>query len=267
MTIAIRRNNGDILWFDAVESFSETLSSSVTKHPIATGGFVADHVTKDNPKFNLRGILSDADFNFNRPQLGDYNQTLQTIGLEQGVVSFPVNTRKQFVNNTPTNSPVSINSAVNVFKKFLPDSVGQFMSTSIPEVIVTEQPKVKTASAVRLDLVRMREEKEEFTLVDFEDNLIRRSWPSCVFTNISFDENADGGDSRSLFPVMEIEQVVFTLVENVKIKLKPTNKGRQQGAATKRDKKAGDDAKTEKQALASQTGSELLGVVKGVSVP
>lgn len=257
MTIAIRRDNGDILWFDAIEGFDEALSSTVTKHPVATGGFVADHVTKDNPRFNLKGILSDADFNYNRPLL-DYNTTVTTVGSQQEIVEFPSVTRKQFVNNTPTNSPVSINSNVNVFKSFLPESIAQFTQTSIPQVIVTEQPKVKSASAVRLDLVHMRESKETFTLVDFEDNLIRRSWPSCVFTNLSFSETPDGGDARALFPIMEIEQVVFTTVENVRIKLKPINKGRQPGKASNRPEEVGDRAKTESTNLSAQTSSQLV---------
>lgn len=255
MTIAIRRENGDILWFDAVESFDEVLSSMVTKHPIATGSFVADHITKDNPRFTLRGILSDADFNFNRPQLGNDYQGWQSVSV-----------KKQYTNNTPVDSPVSINSNKNTFKSFLPESISQFTSTSIPEVVVTEQPKVKSASSVRLDLVSMHEQKEEFTLVDFEDNLVRRSWPGCVLTNLSFSENADGGDSRALFPVMEIEQVVFTNVENVRIKLKPINKGRQQGTTTKRPTEEGDNAKTGPTNLSSET-SEALKAIGGGSVP
>ena len=82
MTYAIKRNNGDILWFDAIEGFEETYSSSVTKHPIATGSLVSDHVVKDNPVLNLRGILSDADFNFNRPQLGDDYEGWQSVSVK-----------------------------------------------------------------------------------------------------------------------------------------------------------------------------------------
>lgn len=261
MTIAIRRDNGDILWFDAIEGFDEVLSSTVTKHPIATGGFVADHITKDNPRFTLRGILSDADFNFNRPQLTTDDTAY--IGWQS------VSASKQFVNNTPTNSPVSINSGTNVFKSFLPESIAQFTSTSIPEVVVTAQPKVKSASAVRLDLVYMREYKEVFTLVDFEDNLIRRSWPSCVLTNLAFSETPDGGDARALFPVMEIEQVTFSTVENIRIKLRPNNKGRQQGAASKRETKTDDKAKTNATNLSGENATELLqgGVGLGVVTP
>lgn len=256
MTIAIRRDNGDILWFDAIEGFDEVLSSTVTKHPVATGGFIADHVTKDNPRFTLRGILSDADFNFNRPQL---------TTDDTAYIGWQSVTSKQFVNNTPTNSPVSINSNVNVFKSFLPESIAQFGTTSIPQVVVTEQPKVKSASAVRLDLVRIREEKEIFMLVDFEDNLIRRSWPNCVLTSLSFSETPDGGDARALFPVMEIEQVNFTTVENVKVKVKAVNKGRQPGKPSKRDTKPGDSAGTTATTLSNQDSGELEKIVKGAN--
>lgn len=250
MTIAIRRENGDILWFDAIESFDEVLSSSVTKHPVATGGFIADHVTKDNPRFTLRGVLSDADFNLNRPQLTTDDSAY--VGWQS------VTANKQYVNNTPVDSPVSINSNVNTFKSFLPESISQYTSTSIPQVVVKEQPKVKSASAVRLNLVDMRDKKETFTLVDFEDDLIRRSWTSCVLTNLSFSETPDGGDARALFPVMDIEQVIYTTVENVRIKVKPVNKGRQQGAASSREQKAGDAASKEKTNLSEKTGSQLV---------
>lgn len=262
MTIAIRRANGDILWFDAIEGFDESLTSTVTKHPIATGAFVTDHTTKDNPRFTLRGILSDADFNYNRPQLADYNTNLNSIGLQQEGVFFPT-AQKQYVNNTPTNSPVAINSNTNTFAKFLPDSVAQYTATSIPEVVVTEQPKVKSASAVRLDLVHMWEMKETFALIDFETNLVRRQWSNCVFTSLSFSETPDGGDSQALFPVMEIEQVTFTEVENIRIKIRQTsNKGRQQGDKSNRDTKEGDQAKVESTMLSKQSSSQLLNAAR-----
>lgn len=233
MTIALRRQNGDILWFDAVEGFDEVLTSTVSKHPIATGAFVSDHITKDNLKFTLRGILSDADFNYNRPQMSDYNSSLASMSLAQETVLFP-SVDKQYVNNTPTAAPVSINSNKNTFKKFLPESISQYTTTEVPEVVVTEQPKVKSASAVRMDLIQMRDDKELFTIVDFETNLVRRSWSNCVFTSLSFSENADGGDAQALFPVMEIEQVTFTDIEGVRIKVRSKNKGRQQGDKTSR---------------------------------
>jgi hypothetical protein len=57
---------------------------------------------------------------------------------------------------------------------------------------------------------------------------------------------------------MEIEQVIFTTVENVRIKLKPINKGRQPGKATKRETEKGDAAKEESTDLSKKTSSQLV---------
>jgi len=245
MTIAIRRKNGDTLWFDAIEGFDEVLTATTTKHPIGSGAFVTDHIIKDNPRFTLRGILSDADFNFNRPNIGSDYEGWQSV-----------TSNKQYVNNTPTNSPVSINTNTNTFKKFLPESISQYTSTEIPEVVVTEQPKVKSASAVRMDLMQMWDDKEEFTLLDLETNLVRRSWTNCVFTSLSFSENADGGDSQALFPVMEIEQVRYAETKQIKVRIK--NKGRKQGIATKRKKVGEDDASKNPTDLSHQSASQRI---------
>lgn len=253
MTIAIRRKNGDILWFDAIEGFDEVLTATTTKHPIGSGAFVTDHIIKDNPRFTLRGILSDADFNYNRPQLSDYNSSLAAIGLMQEDTFFP-SPNKQYVNNTPTNSPVSINSNTNTFKKYLPESVAQYTTTEIPEVLVTEQPKVKAAAAVRMDLVSILQDKEEFTLIDFDDSLVKRSWANCVLTGLSFSETPEGGDSQALFPVMEIEQVRYAETKQIKVRIK--NKGRKQGSATKRKEVEEDAAK--KTDLSHQSASQRI---------
>lgn len=260
MTIAIRRSNGDILYFDAIEGFGEQYQGQTSKHPLGSGAFVTDHYVIENPRFSLKAVLSDADFNYNRPQL-----TADATDYE-GWQS--VSASKQYVNNTPTNSPVSINSNVNVFKSFLPESISQFTATSIPEVVVTEQPKVRSAQAIKMQMIAMQEQKEEFALVDFNDNLIRKSYPNCIFTALSFNEDPETGDA--LFPVMEIEQITFAQVKNIKVKIKTANKGRQQTNASKRDAVASDKPQTNPTDYASQSASQRVnsqGAQSGVPSP
>lgn len=267
MTIAIRRKNGDILWFDAIEGFDEVLTATTTKHPVGSGAFVTDHIIKDNPRFTLRGILSDADFNYNRPLLSDYNSHLASMGLQQENTFFPTSDKK-YVNNTPTNSPVSINSNTNTFKRYLPESIAQYTTTEIPEVVVIEQPKVKAAAAVRMDLVSIMQNKEEFTVLDFDESLVKRSWSNCVLTALSFSETPEGGDSQALFPVMEIEQVRYAETKQIKVRVK--NKGRKQGYATKRDKVNEDDANNNPTDLSHQSASQRInaqGSKSGAPVP
>lgn len=259
MTIAIRRSNGDVLYFDAIEGFGETYQGQTSKHPLGSGASVVDHYTTENPRFSMKAVLSDADFNFNRPNL--------TTNID-GYEGWQSVTAKQYINNTPVDSPVSINSNVNVFKTFLPESISQFTATSIPQVVVTEQVKVKSARAVKLQMIAMQEQKEEFSLVDFTDNLVRDSYPNCIFTSLSFNEDPDSGDA--LFPVMEIEQVRFAQVKNVRVKIKTTNKGRQQTDASKRAAVASDKPATNPTDYSSQTASQRVnaqGAQSGASSP
>jgi len=225
MTYAIRRDNGDVLYFDAITNVEEQYNATITKHPLARGAFISDHTITDNKKFTLKAVLSDADFNLNRPS-------------DEGWVSV---TDKQFTNNTQTTIPVKITNEGAKWRSFLPEIVSQFTANTIPTVTVTPQTKVKTAHAVRFDLIDMFEKKESFTLVEYNTNLVSRSWANVSFTSLSFAEDTDTGEG--LFPNMTMEQAVYTNVENVVIKIKTTpNKGRKTGATTKTSTKSGDDA-------------------------
>lgn len=220
MTIAIQRANSDILWFDAVEGFDETLSSTVTRNPIATGGLISDHTIRDNKKLSIRGILSDADFNYNRPVVitnADGTTTTYQVGKEQ------------YSNNTLTSTAVSIvANGSSAITALLPSSITQFTGTIIPTVTVTEQMKTKSADAVKLDMIAMWQTSELFTVLDYEGDVIKHSWPNCTFTRLSFSETPDGGDA--IYPNMDIEQVTYVDVQNVNIKI--INKGRQSTTTT-----------------------------------
>ncbi|ATW58385.1 hypothetical protein CNR37_00178 [Pseudomonas phage ventosus] len=238
MTYAIRRDNGDVLYFDAITSIEESYNAQITKHPLASGSYISDHTITDNKRFSLRAILSDADFNLNRPS-------------EEGWQSI---TDKQFVNNTETAVPVKVTNEGAKWRSFLPEVVSQFTASTIPTVTVTPQSKVKTAHAVRFDLIDMFEKKESFTLVEYNTNLVSRAWPNVTMTSLSFAEDADTGDG--LFPNIEMEQAVYTNVENVLIKIKTVpNKGRKTGTTTKTPTKPGDDAANEPTSNAKKTSS------------
>lgn len=242
MTYAIRRNNGDVLYFDAITNFEEQYNAQITKHPLASGSFISDHTITDNKKFSLKAVLSDADFNTNRPS-------------EEGWKSV---TDKQFVNNTETDIPVKIKNEGAKWRSFLPEVVSQFTASTIPTVTVTPQSKIKTAHAVRFDLIDMFEKKESFTLVEYNTNLVARSWANVSFCALSFAEDADTG--MGLYPNMSMEQAVYTDVENVVIKIRktPPNKGRKTGKTIKTETKEGDDAATEPTKNAKKSGAARI---------
>lgn len=237
MTYAIKRGNGDILYFDAITNATETYSAQMSKHPLADGSSISDHTTRENKKFSLRAVLSDADFNLNRPL--DYYTNSDSMALTQGEVEYPTGRSKQFVNDTQTTVPVQITSTAARWRSFLPEVVSQFTANTIPTVEVTEQSKVKTAAAVRLDLIGMHDKRESFTLLEFEDNTLVRHWDNIVMINLSFSEDSETG--LGLFPAMEMEQATYTSVLNVRVKVTP-NKGRKTGEVIKEPTEEGDDA-------------------------
>lgn len=218
MAIVLRRANGDIIWFDAITQYNTTYAASVTKHPVATGGYVADHVTTDNVVLQISGIFSDADFNLSR-------QLVEARSVD-GTALTP---NKQFTNNTQTVYPVGIveQSSIN---KFLPEVIAQFTRDSIPQAFVTPQDKAKTALVVKSDLIAMWRNREEFQVLDIIDNNVAEQFSPCVFTNITFQEDATTGEG--VFPAMTIEQVVFTDLQEISVKIKTSNKGRKSGDAT-----------------------------------
>ncbi len=218
MAIVLRRSNGDIIWFDAITEYTTTYSASVTKHPIASGGYVSDHTTTDNVIINISGIFSDADFNITR-------QLIEVRAADGTAVS----KNKQYTNNSMTAYPVEIYERTTI-NRILPEVIAQFTRDTIPEALVTAQEKAKTAMAVKLNLIDMWRTKEEFQVLDIVDNTVIEQFSPCIFTNITFREDANTGDG--VFPSMTIEQVVFTDLQEITVKVKTSNKGRKSGTTT-----------------------------------
>lgn len=247
MTIAILRENGDVLWFDAITRFEEQYTATVTKHPVATGGLISDHTIVDNDRFTFTGILSDADFNLSRPNIGrDFTGSTVVVGQP-----------KQFVNNTETTVPVEIvSTAAPRYERFLPETVSQYTASKIPEVVVTPQPKVKPSARVRQDLIDMLHTKERFTLLDLNASIISRNFTNCVMTGLSFAEDSESGEG--LFPSIQIEKVQYVDIERIQIKIRtPPNKGRKTGTTTSASTKEGDDAAKGPTDFSSKADSQL----------
>lgn len=222
MTVAIKRANGDLIWFDAVLEFSRRYSSTVTKHPVETGAFISDHVVTDNPVMTINGVLSDVDFNVSRPQI-----------TEAMVERFGVN-RKEFVNKTEVTQRAQIIEGQSQLARMLPEVAAQYFDEQAPEVIVTPNPKTKPARTVAADLEMMWKTKEVFEVLDLvAKNQLKEPYKNCVITSLSFAEDPDAGDA--VWPVMQIEQVTFATSESVQI-AKTTAPSIQKQAAKKENK-------------------------------
>lgn len=230
MSIVIRRSNGDIMWFDAITQYGLTYQSSVTKHPIASGGYVSDHTTNENLVININGVLTDADFNINRPQnlgrLVDFGLSNSTLVDENGLYK-PV--EKQYTTNSGQITPVQIESKKSM-NSLLPEVIAQFTKDTIPTAIVTPQSRAKTARAVKREMISMRNNREEFQVLELLDDFVIETYGPCIFTNLTFNEDETTGEG--IFPSMTIEEVTFTDLQEVAVRIKTANKGRKSGKTT-----------------------------------
>lgn len=229
MAIVVRRKNGDLLWFDAVTKYGVSYSSTITKHPIATGGFVSDHTTKDNVVIQINAVLSDADFNINRPtSLGSLpNFDLGSVSTDGNGLYKPQ--QKQYTNSQQTVNPVQISQAGGL-NRLLPEVIAQFTKDTIPTAVFDERTKAKFALSVKKDLISMWEDREEFQVLDMLDNFVIESFGPCILKDLSFNEDETTGSG--IWPTMTIEQVTYTNLQEVSVKIKTSNKGRKSGEIT-----------------------------------
>ncbi len=206
MSIAIKRKNGDLIWMDAVVSYSRQYSSSITKHPIESGSTITDNVSKENPKFSLTGVITNADFNTTRPFI-----------YENDAAAYKLSDRRIY-NSQPIPdgaSPVIGKGASKLFK-YLPQSVTQFTGVSPPSVNVPNSQRPDWVYTVEEILKTVERNHELVSILEFSHlGVIKKSHDDCYISNITFAETVDTGDSFDLN--IDIEQVTFVSLRDEKL--------------------------------------------------
>jgi hypothetical protein len=205
---------GGFLYFDAVTAFTKNYSGQVTKHPVDSGGSITDHFIRENPTFTLSAVFSGVDISTTSSELRDITGTQ------------PYNTRV-----APT--AVSVNSTdQSVLTRFLPDSIGQFLPASEPDVVldpsrgndlgVLAETLSDLISGNRVNLFTGEQDHsiQEVTLYETNNNTLTRSIPKddtsrLVITSIVFKE--DAGTGFGLYCDITFEQVSFVYLKKTDI--------------------------------------------------
>jgi hypothetical protein len=183
------------IYFDATTSFKESLSGTVSSHPIDGGGNISDHFTRDNPRFSFTGVISGVD------------------------ISYHARSVKDDIGNDPPDSTeapplVKINSKNNSLLKFIPDTVGQFFTPSKPQIDTLIQAP-ETLQKIRDDLRLFFKDPSPVQIFLYDTGNLRSIINSLIITSIDFDEDADSGDA--LWCVVNLEQVEFTDTKKTQI--------------------------------------------------
>lgn len=207
MSVAIRGNGGDLIWLDATLEFSRQYSADVTKHPTETGSNITDHVIMQNPKFRVRGVITDADFNTNRP--------VSPLGNYSGDELAEQATYTQFLNNTPVFQTPTITFGRNPLTDLLPASVAQVLGTDHPTVQVYENSKAFDSRACFAKLKEMFDLRKTVDVVFYRPSGDFEVYNDMIMTGLSETLDADSGDAS--YPDMTFEHVSYAASATAKI--------------------------------------------------
>ena len=257
MTIAIKRENNQVIFIDAVPQMSRQYTSPVTKNAIESGAYIADHVTIDNTVITVQGVVSDADFHTTRPIISPDDR--EEYGLKGATI----------LNNEPVGStPVIGGNVANKFAQFLPQSITQFTGSVRPTITFPEEGDrddvdSRLSTVVEQALLEIRDKREKVTVLRFEKKgiigKVTKAYANCIITSLSFEESADSG--AALYPNITFEQIRETTLQKASLNgkvaksvagraAKDSNKGKQ--TATKVESSGSVDVKDNPTEMSSE---------------
>jgi hypothetical protein len=194
--IVLKNKTSDFIYLDVVTSYSKSLSSQVTQHPVDGSGTISDNVVANNAKFQIAGNITGADFNTGKPDRALGQEDRAYMGIEQIVVEGSVATAVQ-VSYTPLN--------------FLPDFIQTTLRDEAPVVnnLNENRASVYSEKVLFKVLQGFQESREKLTLYEFDEGLDTDSTIENVFiTSVSVREEATSGDSL-VFDI-GLEQIVIS---------------------------------------------------------
>lgn len=204
MSYAIKRYNGDILWFDAVLSANTELEGKVTSHPIASGSFITDTFITENMEVTLSAVISDADFNTTRPVME---------GAQGNIL-----------NNLPSHDTLTISGVASPnILNVLPSAIGNAINSPIPNISVSDKyAAIQFTQEKAKDLLfQINRGGEPVSLMVFDyQGRVTRLYKNCLVKRLSFPEHPQDGEA--LYCDLTLEQVtVVTLQSAATPKFKP----------------------------------------------
>lgn len=202
-------DEGGFIYCDAVTSYTQNYSGQVTKHPVDTGGNVTDHYIHNNPTFTVGAVITGVDISTGTYLIQDLD----------GNAPF---------NSNEAPSAVSVNSTdQSVLKKFLPDSLGQFLSDDTPDIVVDARrtdllEQIRQALIDLTSGVLFNEKTGQFDpsiqlvkLYEYDNTLLRKVLNNLVITKITFKEDPTTG--YGLYCDITFEQVTFAFLKKTTI--------------------------------------------------
>ena len=178
MIIVIKEQaSSDIITLSCVTSFDESYTGSVSSHPIESGSTITDHVTSDNDKFKVSGVVSDYDFLNPSKDLATKKE-----GYDDGYLRSAV-------------TASFANGLLNTYGAIVPDK--------------------QRAEYIKRRLIDIRKNSLLVTILEYPDSGELVQHTDCILTSLSFKEDENTG--YAVYPDMSFEKinVVQVKVEEV----------------------------------------------------
>lgn len=187
MSLVIRfyeaREPEETVWllnFDAVTDYSRSAKGSVAKHPVDREGEINDHFSLQNMEYSLTGIVSHAD-----------------ISVDSTLIKDSYGNKPNNTNSQP--NPVVVEGGNNgLLNKLVPDSLGQFIPSKPPKVILNPLPdegednQIENLRADWTNFIRGKlQESMRFpkTIKDLSSNKSRIAYFPLIAEIYRFDRN------------------------------------------------------------------------------
>lgn len=216
MTLALRWGNSvnteedsGFIYFDAVTSFTENHRGQVTKHPVDGGGLITDHFIRENTSYSLSAVLSGV----------DVSDGIALIVDEEGNVPYNIQTILQ--------APVVRDESGAGFRKFIPNSLGQFLPESSVDVSVQDRrtdplPYVRGLLTNLISGKRYNEQTQQLdsyvqtvALYEYVGPVVAKITTNLVLTAISIREDVSTG--YGIYCDLTLEKVEFVPLKKVAI--------------------------------------------------
>lgn len=178
MIIVIKdQASSDIITLSCVTSFDESYTGSVSSHPVESGSTITDHVTSDNDKFKVSGVVSDYDFLNPSKDLATKKE-----GYDDGYLRSAV-------------TASFANGLLNTYGAVVPDK--------------------QRAEYIKRRLIDIRKNSLLVTILEYPDSGELVQHTDCILTSLSFKEDENTG--YAVYPDMSFEKinVVQVKVEEV----------------------------------------------------
>lgn len=242
-----------LIYLNATTEYSRSFSGTLSSNPLDAGAKVSDHFTSDNPKFTIAGVISGVDFS-------PYPSKIELDGEK------PLN-----VNESP--EAVEVSNLLSSWGKLIPDSVGQFLPNTTPQIKMDTQERQDSKEGVETLLEEVmtslffNEKRNRFenkmtlvTMFEVENGNLGRSTGDLVITSYNVKEDPESGDA--LFISLTLEKARFSTLQTAEAPQPEKGTDVSKQAATTKDKGTVSGEKADAETKAKNNDRVKYGTVR-----